>query len=132
MRSQLDELQVLIVDDHVDSADALALLIETWGSGVQLARNGLDALKVADTFAPSVALIDLEMPGMDGYELARRLQAFAHWKTVSMIAISGHGTDEHRQRALESGFEGHLVKPVPPDVLKRTLQEIASRRPRES
>jgi len=132
MRSQLDELQVLIVDDHADSADALALLIETWGSGVQLARNAIDALKVAEAFAPDVALIDLEMPNMDGYELARRLRVLPHWKTVSMIAISGHGTDEHRRRSIESGFEGHLVKPVPPDVLKRTLREIASRRSRES
>ena len=131
MRSQLHGLEVLIVDDHVDSADALALLIETWGSGVQLARNGVDALKVAETFAPAVAMIDLEMPEMDGYELAQRLRALSHWNTVSMIAITGHGTDEHRRRSLESGFTGHLVKPIPPEVLKRMLQEIASRRSRE-
>lgn len=113
--------RVLVVDDNADSADTLAMLIELLGAEVQVARNGPAALAALDAFHPTTVLLDIGMPGMDGYEVARRIRLRAGFETVTLIALTGWSLDEDRRRTQESGFDHHLVKPVDVDVLNELL-----------
>jgi PAS domain S-box-containing protein len=111
--------RILVVDDNQDSAESLALLLEIHGHEVRTAFAGLDALETASTFRPDVVLLDIGLPGMDGYEVARRLRADDH--RGLLVALTGYGRDDDRQRSLEAGFDHHLVKPVDLDELARVL-----------
>jgi two-component system CheB/CheR fusion protein len=113
--------RVLVVDDNVDSAESLALLLRLYGHDVRLAHDGLTALEEVRASAPDVVLLDIGLPKMDGYAVARHLReepAFAH---VKLIAMTGYGQDEDRRRAKEAGFDHHLVKPVDFDALRDLL-----------
>jgi CheY-like chemotaxis protein len=115
--------RVLVVDDNVDSAESLALLLELYGHDVRLAHDGLTALDEARASAPDVVLLDIGLPKMDGYAVARHLReepALAH---VRLIAMTGYGQEEDRRRAREAGFDHHLVKPVDLDSLRDLLAE---------
>jgi CheY-like chemotaxis protein len=111
--------RVLVVDDLKINADSLGMLLEMAGSEVTKAYSGAEALEKADAVRPDIILMDLTMPGMDGYETARRIRdRFKHRKLV-MIAVSGWGQKEVRMRAIESGFDAHITKPVDfPDLEK--------------
>ena len=113
--------RILVVDDNPDSADSLAMLIELLGAQVRVARNGLTALAEIDAFHPDVVLLDIGMPGMDGFEVARRIRSRTDSDAVMLIALTGWGLDEHRERTKESGFNHHLLKPVNMDVLHGLL-----------
>jgi CheY-like chemotaxis protein len=113
--------RVLIVDDNADSADARALLLTHEGHETQVALSGQEALERIESFQPDVALLDIGMPGMDGYELARRLRAIPRLKSTRLVALTGYGQMEDRERAFAAGFDEHLVKPVGLEVLERTL-----------
>ena len=104
--------RVLIVDDSHDAAESLAMLLELRGHEVRMAHDGLEALAVAETFKPHIALLDLGMPKMDGYEAAREMRRHAWGKSATLIAITGWGQQQDRQRTAEAGFDAHLVKPV--------------------
>ncbi|MGX2029552.1 ATP-binding protein [Methylocaldum gracile] len=117
---------VLVVDDNVSSADSLSTLLEAYGYQVQVAYDGKEALDRGRERAPDVVLLDIGMPQMDGYEVARRMREDPRLTGTRLIAISGYGQEEDRQRSREAGFDHHLVKPVDIDVL---LDLLGSRQP---
>lgn len=108
--------RVLVVDDHADSAAMLAELLNLCGQEARTALDGPSALAVADTFHPDLVLLDIGLPDMDGYEVARRLRARPSGKDCLLVALSGFGHQEALQRSRQAGFQHHLVKPV--DVQK--------------
>ena len=115
--------RILVVDDNADSAEALALALGATGHDVRLAADGSSALEGAAEFQPEVVLLDIGLPGMDGYEVARRLRADGGAQMV-LVALTGYGQEEDRQRARDAGFDHHLVKPIPPDALLALLGTI--------
>jgi signal transduction histidine kinase/CheY-like chemotaxis protein len=114
-------LHILVVEDEPDARDALQAVLETDGHHVDVAGDGREAVKLARERHPEVALVDLGLPGLDGFEVARTIRATAAGATIRLIAVSGHGQPEDQQRSLDSGFETHLVKPVDVDQLRRAL-----------
>jgi signal transduction histidine kinase len=104
--------RVLIVDDNQDAAEMLAELLKALGHSVAVTFDGPSALRVAPQIKPEVMLIDIGLPSMDGYELARRLNAVPELGDVWLFALTGYGQDSDRKRALEAGFRDHLVKPL--------------------
>jgi CheY-like chemotaxis protein len=113
--------RVLIVDDNVDAADALADLLTLEGCEVRSAGRAAEALEILETFVPQAALLDIGLPGMDGYELARLLRADPRWKGIRLVALTGYGHQTDKERALAAGFDVHLVKPIEMDKLVRIL-----------
>ena len=115
-------LRVLVVEDDADSAETLAVLLRLHGHEVDVAPDGPTALRIAAQNPPDVALLDIGLPGgMDGWEVARRLQEQAAGKTPLLIAITGYGQEEHRRRSKQAGIDLHLLKPVDPEELKKLL-----------
>jgi PAS domain S-box-containing protein len=119
--------RVLVVDDNVDAADTLAVLLEAAGYNERTAADGPRALRTLDTFTPDIGILDIGLPGMDGYELARRFRAEPRAARVRLIALTGYGRDPDRHRALDGGFDEHLVKPVSAERLLEVLGELLSR-----
>jgi len=111
-RNDLIRFKIMVVDDHHDAADSLATLLRLLGHQVRVAYDGASALETATLFRPQVALLDIGMPGMDGFELATRLRREPALEQILMIALTGYGRDEDRQRSRDAGFNAHLVKPV--------------------
>jgi PAS domain S-box-containing protein len=116
-------LRVLVVEDNVDTAQTVSQLLETAGCQTQMIHDGLAALDSANGFGPEVVLLDIGLPGLDGYEVARRLRAAPQHAGVRLIAISGYGQAQDRQRSKEAGFDHHLVKPVGLESLLKILAE---------
>jgi CheY-like chemotaxis protein/anti-sigma regulatory factor (Ser/Thr protein kinase) len=112
--------RVLIVDDYADAADSMAALLRVDGQEVRIAHDGPAALEAARGFKPSVVFLDIGLPGMNGFQVARALRAAPETKDCLLIAISGYGQAEDQKNSKEAGFDRHLVKPV--DMLE--LQEI--------
>jgi signal transduction histidine kinase/ActR/RegA family two-component response regulator len=112
---------VLIVEDNADVSEALRWLLEAAGHSVWTARNWREALDLAHRSSPDVALVDIGLPEVDGYEVARRLRATPRGAGLRLVALTGYGRPEDRRRAREAGFEVHLVKPVEPEDLLRLL-----------
>lgn len=110
-------MRVLVVDDNVDAADALATVLELDGHSVVKAHDAKDALVCARNERLDAMLLDIGLPGIDGYELARRIRALPEMNAV-LIAVSGYGQPEARRRATEAGFDHYLVKPVDFDALR--------------
>jgi CheY-like chemotaxis protein len=113
----------LVVDDNVDAAHCLALLLQLNRCEVRTAHDGANALKVADSFQPDVILLDIGLPGMDGYEVARRLREQPAFAKTILVAITGYGREEDVARSREAGFDCHLVKPVDPARLQSLMLE---------
>ena len=113
--------RVLIVDDNRDAADILGALLAMDGHEVRVAYDGQTALALARTFRPGIGILDLGMPMMDGYDLARHLRAQAGPLSLQLIALTGWGDDEARRKASEAGFDQHLTKPLSPDILAALL-----------
>jgi len=111
--------RILVVDDSRDSAESLALLLELQGHEARVELDGSSALATARSFQPDVILLDIGLPGMDGYEVARRLRE--EGSVSRLVALTGYGQDEDRRRSLEAGFNHHLVKPVDLAELARIL-----------
>jgi CheY-like chemotaxis protein len=114
--------RILVVDDNEDSAESLAMLLSLSGHETHVARSGPDALTRADALRPDAILLDLGLPGLNGYEVCRRLRAGAWAGAIPIIAITGWGQAEDRQRSKDAGFDGHLVKPVVLAELTALLQ----------
>jgi len=108
--------RVLVVDDNVDAADSIAMLLSLQGHEVRSVHAPQEALDVAQAFHPHLVLLDIGLPGMDGYEVARRLRS-QHIQSMRIVAITGYGQPSDRDRAREAGFDQHLVKPIDPEVL---------------
>ena len=103
---------VLIVDDVPDVADSLALLLETLGANVRVARSGAEGLALFGEFAPELVLLDIGMPGMDGFETARRMRELPTGRKATLVALTGWGEEETRKRVKEAGFNRHITKPA--------------------
>ena len=119
-------VRVLIVEDNRDAAESFGLLLRLAGHEVQVAHDGLQALRVFDEFAPQVAFIDQGLPGIDGFEVARRLRKNGD-AGARLIALSGYGRDEDKARAREAGFDDHLTKPVEERVVNEILAHAEDR-----
>jgi CheY-like chemotaxis protein len=113
--------RVLVVDDNQDSADSLAMLLRMLGHEVATANDGADALAMAGEFRPEVAILDIGLPKLNGYDLAKQIRQQPWGKDVVLVALTGWGPAQHRRRAAESGFNHHLTKPVEFDVLQQIL-----------
>jgi PAS domain S-box-containing protein len=113
--------RVLVVDDNEDSAESLGMLLRIMGHDVKTANDGEGAIVLAETFKPDVAILDIGLPKLNGYDLAKQIRA-QHWaRDVVLVALTGWGQEEHRRRSAESGFNHHLTKPVEFDVLQQIL-----------
>ena len=119
--------KVLVVDDNVDSAVSLRMLLEMEGHQVEVAHDGPTALEKVEQFQPDVALLDIGLPGMDGYQLARELRHRPLGNGIWLVAVSGYGHDEHRHTAEEAGFDRYLVKPVDAEVFREFLDSLPQR-----
>jgi CheY-like chemotaxis protein len=111
-RSPVRPLRILVVDDNVDSADSLTLLLRHTGHTVEVAYDGSRALELAESFEPEVAFLDIGLPGMNGYDLAQQLRSKRALKKTLLIALSGYGREDDVRRAREAGFDHHLTKPA--------------------
>jgi signal transduction histidine kinase/CheY-like chemotaxis protein len=119
--------RILVVDDNRDSASSLAVLLRLSGHEVVTAHDGAAALEKAEHFRPQLALLDIGLPGMDGYELARRLRQLPGLRQVRLAALTGYGSEEDRRRSRAAGFDHHLVKPVEREALLVLLAEVPGR-----
>jgi CheY-like chemotaxis protein len=104
--------RVLLVDDNSDSTEPLSLLLQSKGHDTRVAVAGLEAISIADEFQPHCVVLDLGLPGMDGYEVARRLRERPYGLKLTLVALTGWAGKDVRVRAAEAGFDYHLVKPV--------------------
>jgi two-component system, sensor histidine kinase len=118
--------RVLVVEDNIDAQQALKALLELGGHEVAVAADGESGIAIALSIQPDIAIIDLGLPSLDGYEVARRIRATPQGKELLLIALTGYGAPEQRSRALEAGFDLHLVKPVEPEQLLKLVAERAS------
>ncbi len=114
--------RILVVDDNLDAATMLADALTAQGHVARVASNGVDALQLAAEFHPDIALLDVGLPVMDGYELARRLSEDPELRGLKMIAVTGYGQEQDRRRSAEAGFNAHLVKPVDLDQLRAVVE----------
>jgi two-component system, sensor histidine kinase len=115
--------RILLVEDNSDARQALKDLLELWGHQVQVAQNGMEGVALALEIHPDLALVDIGLPGLDGYRVAEELRARAG-RNIRLVAITGYGGPEDRSRAHQAGFDHHMVKPVKPDELNRLLMDL--------
>ena len=120
--------RILVVEDNADAAEGLMMLIEAFGHEVRVATDGLAALALVAQYHPDLMLVDIGLPGIDGYEVARRIRSTPALADVPMIALTGYGKDEDRERTRTAGFIHHLVKPVDPTDLRAAVKEFARER----
>jgi two-component system CheB/CheR fusion protein len=122
--------RILVVEDNVDSAEAMLLLLRGIGHDVTVVSDGREAVDVAKQLQPEIILLDIGLPGMDGYELARRLRDMPETRAARLIAVSGYGQQKDRARSRDAGFDTHLVKPVDPSTLTEAINAVSD--PREA
>jgi len=124
-------LRILIAEDNRDAADTLEMLLVMAGHQVRTVYSGSDALEATESFRPQVALLDIGLPGLNGYQLAGRIRGEPWGRDILLVAITGWGQEADKRRAVEAGFDHHITKPVEVSVLERLLvawSEIAGRR----
>ena len=114
------KLRVLVVEDHADTAESMAVLLRLHGHEVDVAPDGPTALRIAAQNPPDVALLDIGLPGMNGFEVARRLQERPGKKPL-LVAVTGYGQEEDHRRSEQAGIDLHLLKPVDPEPLEKLL-----------
>ena len=122
------EFSVLIVDDNRDATDSMAMLLAMEGYDVRVAYDGPQALDSVRTARPDVILLDIGLPGMDGFQVAERVRADPENSSIVMVAVSGYGQEEHRSRSTQAGCDHHLVKPIEPAVVSELLASLHSTR----
>jgi PAS domain S-box-containing protein len=122
----LEGLSVLVVDDNRDGADLMALLIEDAGAKVKVAYDGPSAIEAVLGNKPDLVVLDIGMPGMDGYEVCRRLRQ-EHGSSLGIVALTGWGQDQDKRQALQAGFDAHLTKPADPSTLAEILRGVSER-----
>jgi CheY-like chemotaxis protein/two-component sensor histidine kinase len=116
--------RVLIVDDNEDTVTSLSIMLRILGHEVHSARDGLQALEAANSFRPDVVLLDIALPKMNGYEVARRIRQESWGKNMKLVALTGLGQEEDKRRSIEAGFDHHLTKPMEPTALEVLLKEL--------
>jgi CheY-like chemotaxis protein len=125
--SALPPRRILVVDDNRDAADSLSMLLAFLGADVHIARDGSEAIEAFRSYDPAVVLLDIGMPGMDGYEVARRIRTGFPERRAAIVALTGWGQDEDRRRAREAGFDHHLIKPAELGALQALLMSLEDR-----
>ena len=116
--------RILVADDNNDALESLATLLQLSGHEVYTASNGAVALESAEQHRPEVVLLDIGMPKLDGYEVARRIRAQPWGQRITLVALTGWGQDSDRKRSQEAGFDSHLVKPLDLDKLTELLAAL--------
>ena len=119
--------RILVVDDNHDSAKSLAMLLMMAGHETRTAFDGLEAVEAAAGFLPEVIFLDLGLPKLSGFDVARRIRGEPWGKTMVLVALTGWGQDENRRQTAEAGFDGHLVKPVEYSTLMTLLTSLSRR-----
>ena len=120
----LTTLRILVVEDSRDAADSLGLLFGLWGHEAVVVYDGPGALDAAAAHSPDVIFLDIGLPGMDGYEVARQLRRQPRLVKTLLVAITGYGRAADVQCCKEAGIDYHFLKPVDPDVLKQLLAKV--------
>ena len=116
--------RILVVDDNHDSALSLAMMLSIMGHETRTAHDGESAVETAESFLPEVVLLDIGLPKLNGYEVAQRIREQAWGASMFLIAVTGWGQEEDRQRSSEVGLNVHMVKPVEPAALERLFAEL--------
>lgn len=122
-------LRVLVVDDNVDTVLSFTMLLKASGHDVRAAHDGPTAVQVALDFRPDVVLLDIGLPGLNGYEVAKRIRQAPDFQNVVLVALTGYGQDSDRQSSLQAGFDHHLVKPARLAQLQKILATVSERVP---
>jgi CheY-like chemotaxis protein/two-component sensor histidine kinase len=117
-------IRILVVDDNVDAAESLMMMMKILGQDVRVAFDGASALEIATEFRPELVFLDIGMPDMDGYEVARRIRGEPRTRDARLVALTGWGQVEDRELSRRAGFDEHLVKPADPAVLERVLADF--------
>ena len=116
--------RILIVDDNQDGADSLSMLLRFIGNDTRVVHDGVKALEAAEQFKPDAILLDIGLPGMSGYDVARRIREQPWGKRMALVAITGWGQEEDRKESRDAGFDAHMVKPVAPQELAHLLARL--------
>ena len=124
--AERESRRILVVDDNADAADSLGMLLEVRGDQVRIAYDGLEALAAEAEFRPAVVLLDIGMPKLSGYDVAKRIRA-VRGEAVLIVAITGWGQEDDRQRARDAGFNHHFTKPVDFEMLLDLIDRGAAR-----
>lgn len=117
-------LRILVVDDNRDSAVSLSILLSLAGHITTTAFDGEEALDTAGRFHPDVVLLDIGLPKLNGYQVCRALRSVPRERRLVIVALTGWGQADDRRKSVDAGFDAHLVKPVDPDALQRTLRQL--------
>ena len=117
-------LRIVIVEDNYDAAEALKMLLELYGHSPTVIADGLAAIDAVRDGAFDFGLVDIGLPGIDGYEVARRIREIPNAKTMTLVALTGYGQETDKQRALSAGFDEHLTKPVKVERLQAVLNRL--------
>jgi CheY-like chemotaxis protein len=115
------KIRILVIDDNADAAHSLGRLLSLLGKEVRVALDGEAGIAALESFAADVVLLDLGMHGMDGFETAQAIRSRPDWNNVALVALTGWGQEQDRQRTLDAGFAAHLVKPVNIDQVEATI-----------
>jgi len=126
--SSSSRLKVLVVDDKADSAEMLTLLLRLDGHDARAAFSGPETIKTVEDFAPDVVFLDLGLPVMDGYQVAQRLKEMPALEHTMLVALTGYGFNEDKERTRRAGFDHHIVKPADIDELQNLLLRVAERK----
>jgi CheY-like chemotaxis protein len=126
--SRRGDFRILVVDDYKDTAESMAVLIRYWGYDAAVCYDGASVLEIALRYRPMVVLLDIALPGMDGFQVARHLRGRPELGNLVIIGISGYGGIQYRVRALTGGFDHYRVKPVEPAELAELLGRISLHR----
>jgi CheY-like chemotaxis protein len=118
--------RILVVDDNRDAAESLAVLLKLTGNQTHIAYDGLEAVEAAATLRPDIVLLDIGLPKLNGYEAARKIREQSWGQGMVLVALTGWDQDEDRQKAKDSGFDGHLVKPVDYAALMKLLVDSSA------
>lgn len=116
--------RVLVIEDNDDIRETLRTLLTLWGHEVETATEGRTGLERVLTARPDVALVDIGLPGLSGYDVARAIRARLPHSDIRLVAVTGYGQPADRARALAAGFDAHLLKPVAPDALAREIARV--------
>jgi CheY-like chemotaxis protein len=119
--------RIMVVDDNLDSADSLSMMLELLGHEVSAAHDGVEAVETARSFRPDVAFLDVGMPRMNGYEAARLIRLQPECAGVILVALTGWGQEEDKRRSHEAGFDVHMVKPIDYNAVEKLISDL--RRP---
>jgi len=119
--SESRKVRILVIDDNADAAHSLGRLLSLLGKEVRVALDGESGIAALESFAADVVLLDLGMHGMDGFETAQAIRTRPDWNNVALVALTGWGQEQDRQRTLDAGFAAHLVKPVNIDQVEATI-----------